>query len=115
MARMVFEGVAHPVTQRGNGRAQTFFSDADDPFYRDLLAENAAKAGVEVWSWVLMPNHVYLILVPSDPDGPRRCLAPVHSAVGSAGVRSPPRCSRAGHPKDAGGRVAGPSARRRRT
>lgn len=25
-----------------------------------------------------MPNHVHLILVPSDPDGLRRCLAPVH-------------------------------------
>lgn len=46
---------------------------------RDLsLPENAAKAGVEVWGWVLMPNHVHLILVPSDPDGLRRCLAPVH-------------------------------------
>ena len=29
------------MTQRGNGRAQTFFSDADDQLYRDLLAEYA--------------------------------------------------------------------------
>jgi hypothetical protein len=33
---------------------------------------------VEIWSWVLMPNHVHLILVPSDADGIRRTLAPVH-------------------------------------
>lgn len=78
MARTVFEGAPHLVTQRGNGRGQTFFSEADYQLYRDLLAENAAKAGVEVWGWVLMPNHVHLILVPSDPDGLRRCLAPVH-------------------------------------
>ncbi|MGR4864334.1 transposase [Caulobacter sp. LARHSG274] len=78
LARTVFEGVPHHVTQRGNGGAQTFFSDADYQFYRDMLAENAAKAEVEVWGWVLMPNHVHLILVPSDPDGLRRCLAPVH-------------------------------------
>jgi putative transposase len=78
MARAVFAGVPHHVTQRGNGRAQTFFCDADYQLYRDLLAEQAAKAGVEVWAWVLMPNHVHLVLTPSDPDGLRRCLAPVH-------------------------------------
>jgi putative transposase len=78
MARAVFEGVPHHVTQRGNGRAQTFFCDDDYRLYRDLLAEHAALAGVEVWSWVLMPNHVHMILVPPDPDALRRALAPVH-------------------------------------
>jgi putative transposase len=78
LARAVFEGVPHHITQRGNGRAQTFFKDADYQLYRDLLAENAAKSGVAVWSWVLMPNHVHLILVPADTDALRRCLAPVH-------------------------------------
>ena len=78
LARAVFPGHPHHVTQRGNGRAQTFFRDADYALYRDLLAEHAAAAGVEVWAWVLMPNHVHLILVPSDVDGLRRALAPVH-------------------------------------
>ena len=78
MARAVFEGVPHHVTQRGNGKARTFFSEADYQLYKDLLTENAQKTGVEVWSWVLMPNHVHLILVPPDPDALRRCLAPVH-------------------------------------
>ncbi len=84
LARTVFEGVPHHVTQRGNGRARTFFRDADYQLYRDLLAEHAAKAGVEVWSWVLMPNHTHLILTPSDPDGLRRCLAPVHRRYAGA-------------------------------
>jgi putative transposase len=66
------------VTQRGNGRAQTFFEADDYRLYRDLLAEHAAAAGVEVWSWVLMPNHVHLILTPPDPDALRRTLAAVH-------------------------------------
>jgi putative transposase len=78
LARAVFEGIPHHITQRGNGRAQTFFSDADYRLYRDLLTEHAAKSGVAVWSWVLMPNHVHLILVPPDADALRRCLAPVH-------------------------------------
>src|SRR5207244_4347207 len=37
-----------------------------------------AAAGVEVWSWVLMPNHVHLILVPGETDSLRRMLAPMH-------------------------------------
>src|SRR5271156_3161482 len=78
LARLVVPGLPHHVTQRGNGRARVFFSDDDYVLYRALLAEHCATAGVEVWAWVLMPNHVHLILVPSDPDGLRRALAAVH-------------------------------------
>jgi len=78
LARVVVPGVPHHVTQRGNGRARTFFGDADYRLYRDMLAESCQNAGVEIWSWCLMPNHVHLILVPSDEDGLRRSLAPVH-------------------------------------
>lgn len=78
LARAVFPGIPHHVTQRGNGRAQTFFSDGGYGLYRDLLAEHCAAAQVEVWAWVLMPNHVHLIVAPGDSDGIRRALAPVH-------------------------------------
>jgi putative transposase len=78
LARAVFPGHPHHVTQRGNGRATTFFSDRDYALYRDLLGEHAGAADLAIWAWVLMPNHVHLILVPSDPDGIRRALAPVH-------------------------------------
>lgn len=78
LARVVVPGHPHHVTQRGNGGARTFFEDGDYALYRDLLAVNCKAAGVEVWAWCLMPNHVHLILVPSDADGLRRALAPVH-------------------------------------
>ena len=78
LARVVVPGLPHHVTQRGNGRARVFFSDADYALYRDLLAASCRNAGVEVWAWCLMPNHVHLILTPSDEDGLRRALAPVH-------------------------------------
>ena len=42
------------------------------------LAASCRAADVEIWAWCLMPNHVHLILVPSDADGLRRALAPVH-------------------------------------
>jgi putative transposase len=78
LARVVMPGIAHHVTQRGNGRARTFFSNEDYALYRDLLAEHCRRADVEVWAWCLMPNHVHLVLVPSDGDGLRRALAAVH-------------------------------------
>ena len=78
LARVVAPGLPHHVTQRGNGRARTFFGDDDYRLYRDLLADACREAKVEVWAWVLMPNHAHLILVPSDADGLRRALAPTH-------------------------------------
>lgn len=78
LARTVIPGIPHHVTQRGNGRARTFFSDDDYRLYLDLLAEHAGEADVSVWAWVLMPNHVHLILTPKDADGIRRALSRVH-------------------------------------
>ena len=78
LARLIIPGMPHHVTQRGNGRAQTFFCDEDYAVYRDLLAEYCGAAGVEIWGWVLMPNHSHLILTPSDTDGLRRALSAVH-------------------------------------
>jgi len=78
LARVVVPGLPHHVTQRGNGRAQTFFGDGDYRLYRDLLAQACRDARVEVWAWVLMPNHAHLILTPADADGLRRALAPTH-------------------------------------
>ena len=80
LARYVIPGVAHHVTQRGNGRQQTFFSDADYGAYRDLLAQHCSAHGVAVWSWVLMPNHVHLVLVPEHSDALRAALSKVHRA-----------------------------------
>jgi len=57
LARTVVAGLPHHVTQRGNRREAIFFEDGDQEVYRDLLAEQTRKAGVEVWSYCLMPNH----------------------------------------------------------
>jgi putative transposase len=78
LARIVLPNVPHHVTQRGNGRAQTFFCDEDYDLYRDLLVEHCRSSAVGIWGWCLMPNHVHLILTPSDPDGLRRALSRVH-------------------------------------
>jgi putative transposase len=69
--------------------AHTFFSEQDYVLYRDLLAESYAATGVAVWAWCLMPDHVHLILVPSDADGLRRATA---QEIASIDDPSPPKC-----------------------
>ena len=69
LARLVLSGHPYHVTQRGNRRLKTFFEDGDYALYCDLLAEAAAKAGAEIWSYCLMPNQVHIIAVPGDVDG----------------------------------------------
>ena len=80
LSRFIIPGIPHHVTQRGNGRQQTFFSAADFRLYQSLLQTHCAAAGVEVWSWVLMPNHVHMILMPHDADGIRAAMSRVNRA-----------------------------------
>ncbi|WP_258571218.1 transposase [Flavimaribacter sediminis] len=78
LARIVIPDLPHHVTQRGNRRGMTFFEEGDYALYLDLLAEASARARTEVWAYCLMPNHVHIILVPSDEDGLRRTFADLH-------------------------------------
>ncbi|PTS76210.1 transposase [Sphingomonas sp. HMWF008] len=78
LPRLVLPGYPYHVTQRGNRRQQTFFEDADYALYRDLLGEAADRAGAEIWCYCFMPNHVHVIVVPSDEDGLRRTFADAH-------------------------------------
>lgn len=78
LPRFVFPGLPHHVTQRGNGRAQTFFEEADYALYLDLLARAAEGARADIWAYCLMPNHVHAVVVPSDEDGLRRVFGGLH-------------------------------------
>ena len=83
LSRVVVPDVPHHVTQRGNRRQPTFFCDEDYQVYRRLLAIGCRAANVEVLAYCLMPNHVHLILVPSEPDGLRAALAEAHRRYSS--------------------------------
>ena len=80
LARVVIPGIPHLVTQRGNGGAKTFFSDADYALYLKLLKAACVSAKVRCLGYVLMPNHVHLILVPRDADALRKAMSSVHRA-----------------------------------
>jgi putative transposase len=78
IARAVVPHVPHHVTQRGN-RGERIFVAADDyALYRDWLSESCRRFAVEVWAYCQMPNHVHLILTPSDERGLALALARAH-------------------------------------
>lgn len=77
-ARIVVPDVAHHVTQRGNRRLQTFFGPEDYQRYLELLGAACATARVAIVSYCLMPNHVHLVLVPSDATGLTAAMANTH-------------------------------------
>ncbi len=66
------------MTQRGNRRQTVFFEDDDYQAYTTLLAEGCSGAGVAVWGYCLMPNHVHLILVPHGEAALREALGEAH-------------------------------------
>ncbi len=78
IGRVVVPGFPHHVTQRGNRRQPTFFSDSDYRHYLDLLRKFTTETATSVWAYCLMPNHVHLVLVPSCEDGLRAVLSEVH-------------------------------------
>jgi putative transposase len=78
MPRLVVPGYPHHITQRGNRRMKTFFNDDDYRAYLELLAEFRIDAGVSVWAYCLMPNHVHLVVVPEHKDSLARLFRVVH-------------------------------------
>jgi putative transposase len=79
-ARIVFPGVPHHVTQRGNRRQTVFFCADDYRAYLNLAAQACREAGVEVWAYCLMPNHVHLVASPTTESGLASAIGAIHSA-----------------------------------
>lgn len=64
-ARLDLPGVAQHVVQRGNDRQPCFFREADYRRYLGDLREAALKYGCAVHAYVLMTNHVHLLVTPA--------------------------------------------------
>ena len=67
--RICIPGFPHHVVQRGNNRNASFYHQGDYEKYLSLLAEAAQKHGSAVHAYVLMTNHVHLLITPSSSDG----------------------------------------------
>jgi len=65
------------VVQRGNNRQPTFFAEEDYRFYLDCLGEAAGKYRCALHAYVLMTNHVHLLVTPGTPEGVSRMMQSV--------------------------------------
>jgi len=65
--RFILPGIPQHVIQRGNNRSACFYKDDDYRRYRYVLQESAEKNQAQIHAYVLMTNHVHLLVTPCEP------------------------------------------------
>ena len=63
-ARISIPGVPWHIIQRGNNRSACFYADEDYQVYLRHLTEQAEKYACKIHAYVMMTNHVHLLLTP---------------------------------------------------
>lgn len=69
LPRLNLPNIPQHVVQRGNNRQVCFFSEQDYTVYLDKLKDYAEKCHVKVHAFVLMTNHVHLLMTPETEKG----------------------------------------------
>ena len=75
--RFQLPGMPQHVIQRGNNRAACFFDQADYNHYLQSLHEACKRYGCKLHAYVLMTNHVHLLLTPQTTEGVSRVMQSV--------------------------------------
>ena len=65
------------VIQRGNNRLPCFFSEDDYQFYLECLGESACRYDCVIHAYVLMTNHIHLLMTPVNENAISRVLQSV--------------------------------------
>ena len=68
-ARFYAAGIPCHIVQRGNNRQACFFRNQDFAFYINVLTEALDTHCVKLHAYVLMTNHVHLLMTPSCREG----------------------------------------------
>ena len=75
--RYYLAGVPCHVVLRGHNREVCFVAQADFSYYLQCLREACYKHDILVHAYVLMTNHVHLLVTPTTTDGISRMLQTV--------------------------------------
>mgnify|MGYP001806556246 CR=1 FL=1 len=67
-SRLHLANYPHHIVQRAHNRAACFFAEEDYQAYRHWLGESLQKTGSHLHAYVLMTNHVHLLLIPQAPE-----------------------------------------------
>ena len=79
LPRLNLPNIPQHIIQRGNNRQVCFFYEDDYKVYLDKLKEYSLKYQVEIHSYVLMTNHIHLLLTPKDGNGVSRLIQTLSS------------------------------------
>jgi putative transposase len=69
LPRFVIPGQPQHVIQRGNNRQEIFCTDEDYQFYLEKLEAASIKHECHIHAYVLMTNHVHLLVTPYTENG----------------------------------------------
>jgi len=72
--RAVIAGQTLHLIQRGNNRGACFVDDEDREFYLAALNRASRRAHCDVHAYVLMTNHVHILVTVGDADAPARMM-----------------------------------------
>ena len=81
--RLYDPNIPRHIAQRGNNRSACFFAPSDFALYINALSEALDKHQVKLHAFVLMTNHVHLLMTPCDSQ----CISKVMQDVGRIYVR----------------------------
>ena len=90
--RFILPGQPYHVIQRGHNKSRTFYALRDYELYLGLLEEYAVETGTSVHAYVLMTNHVHLLVTPPDRDGLSELMSRVNQRFVQAVNRRHSRC-----------------------
>ena len=72
--RIHLPGIPLHIVQRGHNRDACFFADEDYSAYAHWLGEALKESGCALHAYVLMTNHVHLLLTPPQPEDVPRLI-----------------------------------------
>ena len=109
LPRLAVTGVPHHVILRGNNRQPVFVDREDREFFLAQLAELAQRERVQVHAYVLMDNHLHLLLTPQQEGGLSRLMQSLgrsyvrrfnlrHGRSGTLWARALPGCATSNSP-----------------
>ena len=74
LPRFILPGQPQHVILRGNNRTEIFCAKADYRFYLDKLRLACEKHGCDIHAYVLMTNHVHLLITPHEEQSLSKAL-----------------------------------------
>ncbi len=79
--RIVQPGTPLHLIQCGNNRQACFYAEEDYSIYLDWLMEYSEKCGASIHAYVLMTNHVHLLITPHNKNSAGK-------TIGAESIRS---------------------------